>query len=230
MANKGDPNKGELTLSGNRSLAIKRSDLVKRGLDLIEQVDKRQTELVTDREKKALERVITDCESHFLTRCPYMFSSMTDFYKFLYTEVKGHAKVMERVDFEKAKEAYISWAKKSHPAEFDRLFMGFFNEILDGKKTFSRQKLWARIEGVDFQAAAEIIAYAFREAAKKGEAEGVQYITKKEFKDATDHYIERPCFERAITLLEKYPSWLGLFELTKDPSYIWVRDYKKSKE
>jgi hypothetical protein len=205
---------------------------VKRGLDLIDEVEKRQIELVTDEEKEALERVIGDCEIHFLIRDikdSYMFSSMADFYKWLYTEIKFHAE-FEGVNFEKAKEAYISWAKNSHPAEFDQLFMGFFSELLDVTKTFSRQELMARIERADFQAAAESIAYTFREAKKKEGAEGVQYIIKREFKDATDHYIEKPCLERAITLLEKYPSWLGLFELTKDPLIIKMRNFKKSKK
>ena len=112
---------------------------------------------------------------------------------------------------------------QSHPSEFDQLFIGFFDEVLNGEKKISRQELINRIEGVDFQGAAEIIAYAFREVTGKGE--GIQYAAKKEFKDATDHYIERPCFERAISLLEKYPSWLGLFELTKDPTYIRTRNY-----
>jgi hypothetical protein len=148
-----------------------------------------------------------------------MFASMTAFCKFLDTEIRYLAKY-ERVDFEKAKEAYTSWAKKSYPADFDQLFRGFFNEMLDAKKTLSEQELIARMEGVDFQAAAESIAYIIREAVKKEEAEGVQYIVKKEFKNATDHFIGRPCLERAITLLEKYPFWLGLFELTRNYSQV----------
>jgi hypothetical protein len=227
MTDKHDPNKSELTLSRNRSLAIKRSDLVKRGLELIDEVEKRQVGVPTDHEKKALEGIIFDCEMH-RRQGLNMFSSMTDFYKFIDTEVQFHAKI-DGVDIEKAKEAYISWAKKRHSAEYDKLFMGFFNDILDGKKTISRQKLIVSLEGVDFRAAAENIAYTIREAAK-AESEGGQYISKKEFMDATDHYIEKPCLESAITLLEKYPPWLGSFELTKDPSQIMIRNFKKSKK
>jgi len=87
-----------------------------------------------------------------------------------------------------------------------------------------------RIAGADFQAAGENIAYTFQQAAQKAEAEGVQYFAKKEFMNAIDHYMENPCLERAITLLEKYPSFLELFELTKDPIQIWARNFKKSKE
>lgn len=107
--------------------------------------------------------------------------------------------------------------------------MEFFNKKFDGKKTISRQELMARLEGVDFQAAAENIAYTFREAAKKAESEGGQYFANKEFMNATDHYMEKPCLDRAITLLEKYPSCLQLFEFTKDPLQIWARNFKKSK-
>jgi len=199
-----------------------------RGLDLIDQVKKGQVEAPTDREKKIIELIMFDCEMHFLDGIN-IFSSMTDFYKFLDTEVQLHAKI-DGLDIAKAKEAYISWAKKSHSAEYDKLFMEFFNKILDSKKTISGQELMVRLEGVDFQAAAENMAYIIREAAKKGETEGDRYIVMKEFMDATDQYIEKPCLERGITLLGKYPSWLGLFELTKDPSIIRLRNFKKSKE
>lgn len=87
----------------------------------------------------------------------------------------------------------------------------------------------SRLEEVDFQAAAENVAYTFREAAKKAESERVRYIEMKEFMDETDHYIRKPCLGRAITLLEKYPPWLGLFELTKDPLVIAVSNIRRPK-
>jgi hypothetical protein len=199
-----------------------------RGLDLVDQVKKRQVEAPTDREKKIIELEMWDWEIHYRQDLN-MFSSMTDFYKFLDTEVQFHAK-LDGLDIEKAKEAFISWAEKKHSAEYDKLFMGFFNEILDGKKTISRKELMVRLEGVNFQAAAENIAYTFREATKKAESLGGRFIEMKEFMDATDQYIGKPCLEKAIILLEKYPSWLGLFELTKDPLIIRLRNFKKSKE
>ena len=52
----------------------------------------------------------------------------------------------------------------------------------------------------------------------------------KEFIDALDHYMEKPCLERAATFLEEYPSLLGLFELAKDYLVIRMRELKKSKE
>jgi hypothetical protein len=196
-----------------------------KGAEKKEEVEKRQVEVLA-REKKIIESEMWDWELHYKTDLN-MFSSMTDFYKFLDTEVQFHARI-HGVDFEKAKEAYISWAKICHSAEYDKLFMGFFNEILDGKKTISRQELMVRLEGVDFQAAAENIAYTFREAAKKAESVGGWFIEMKEFMDATDRYVGKPCLERAITLLEKYPSWLGLFELTKDTLIIRLRNLRNN--
>ncbi len=88
-----------------------------------------------------------------------------------------------------------------------------------------------RLEGVDFRVAAEIVAYTFQESVAKAESEGGRHIFGlKEFIDALDHYMEKPRLERGTNLLEKYPSLLGLFELTKDPLIIRMRDLKKSKE
>jgi len=184
----------------------------------------------TESEKKVLDSIIWDCQMHYKLG-QNMFSSMTDFLKFLYAEVMCHSMMEGGVDFEKAKEAYTYWAKKSHADEFDQLFTRFFNEILDRKKTFSGQELVTKLEGVDFRVAAEIIAYTFQEAAKKVESEGARHIFGlKEFIDAVDHYTEQPCLERATNLLDKYPSCVGLFELTKDELVIRMRELKKSKE
>ncbi len=156
-----------------------------------------------DSEKKKLESIIWDCQMHY-SLGQNMFSSMTDFLKFLYAELMFHSMIGGGVDFEKAKEAYTSWAKKSHAAEFDRLFKRFFIEILDRKKEFSGKELVAKLEGVDFGIATNIIAYTFEEAAKKVESEGGRHIFGlKEFVDALDHYMEKPCLERAATFLEK---------------------------
>jgi hypothetical protein len=46
MSDRDDPKNGDLILSGNRSLAIKRLDLVKRGLELVQKLKKRQLEVV----------------------------------------------------------------------------------------------------------------------------------------------------------------------------------------
>jgi DNA-binding NarL/FixJ family response regulator len=46
MSDRNDPKKGDLILSGNRSLAIRRLDLVKRGLELVQELKKRHLEVV----------------------------------------------------------------------------------------------------------------------------------------------------------------------------------------
>jgi len=47
-----------------------------------------------------------------------MFSSKADLNAFLHKEVKFQATI-SKVDFKKAEEAYIFWAKKLHSAAFD---------------------------------------------------------------------------------------------------------------
>jgi hypothetical protein len=227
MSKKHNPNKSELIQSRNRSSAIKRSDLVKLGLVLKDEAEKRQAGGPIDRENKIIESIMWGWQMHY-SQGVNMFSSMTDFFRFLDIEVQFHAKT-DGLDMQKAKEAYRYWAKVCHFAEYDKLLVGFFNEILDGKKIISRQELMVRLEGVDFQAAAENIAYTFPEAATKAESVGVRFIEMEESLNATGQYIGKPCLEKAIRLLEKYPSWIGIFELTKDPLIIRLRNFKKSK-
>jgi hypothetical protein len=227
MSKKYDPEKSKLILSRNRRWTIKRASLVKLWLVLKDEAEKRQAGGPIDRENKIIESIMWDWQMHY-SQGVNMFSSMTDFFRFLDIEVQFHAKT-DGLDIQKAKEAYRYWAKVCHSAEYDKLFTEFFNEILDGRKTISRQELVVRLAGVDFQAAAENIAYTFQEAATKAESVGVRFIEKEESLNATGQYIGKPCLEKAIALLEKYPSWLGIFELTKDPLIISLRNFKKSK-
>ena len=64
MSDNPDPPKGELIISGDRNLAIRKSGLVKRGLDLIHESRKRHVEiLVVDDEPlftKLVSRLLTD--------------------------------------------------------------------------------------------------------------------------------------------------------------------------
>ncbi len=64
MSDKHDPNKNELTLSRNRSLAIKRSALAKRGLEFIDEVKKRQVEVLIGND----EPLLTDAFSEFIKK------------------------------------------------------------------------------------------------------------------------------------------------------------------
>lgn len=229
MSEKHDPNKIELTISRNHSLALKKSDLARRGLELIDEAKTEHLEVVAEHEEKRIESIMLDCEIHYRMQGINMFATMEDFYKFADTEVWFHAKV-DKVDFRKAKEAYISWAKKSHYAEYDKLSTGFFNKLLDKKETIGRQELMVRLEGVDFHAVEENIAYILLEIPQKAESKGNRHIATKELMNAADHYFRNPCLERAITLLEEYPSLLGLFELTKDQLYVKTRNHKKPEE
>jgi len=54
MNNKYDPNKSELIISSNRNLAVKKSSVIKRGLELV-------NELVVRKEKK--QRKLSDCSN-----------------------------------------------------------------------------------------------------------------------------------------------------------------------
>lgn len=173
MSDKLDPKKNELVLSRNRSLAIAKSNLVKRGLELIDGGKKREGtpptdhkkkeikkwkfisldevretggglfaddekraldeviyEIIneieeaggsslTDQEKKAIGCIIYDSQIHFRDGVK-IFYSRADFDSFLNMEVKFHA-MCQKVDFEKAKKAYILWAKKYHSSEYDKL-------------------------------------------------------------------------------------------------------------
>jgi hypothetical protein len=76
-------------------------------------------DLATRDEKEAIRQIKLDCKCHYLLG-PNMFSSKVDFYAFLEEEVRFHARLM-KLDFEKAKEAYISWAMENHPAEYDEV-------------------------------------------------------------------------------------------------------------
>ena len=61
-------------------------------------------------EKDAVRELIRDCECHHHIDSN-MLSSVTGFYKFLYTEVKFHADCWG-LDFEQARKAYEVWAGK----------------------------------------------------------------------------------------------------------------------
>lgn len=108
--------------------------------------------------------------------------------------------------------------------------MSFMNKIFGNKKTNIRKELIASLERVDFLAAAENIAYTFREGARKAESEGKRLVMKNELLAAAERFMENPCLEKAITLLEEYPSLLEMFVVTKAPLQVWAREFKKSKE
>ena len=105
--------------------------------------------------------------------------------------------------------------------------MSIFDKIFR-RKSNVLSELKTSLNGVDFKAAAENIAYTFREAERKAQAEGGHAIMKKEFIASAERYMQNPCLESAIVLLNEYPSFYQMFEFTKDPLQAWARDFKKT--
>ncbi|MEI9477823.1 MAG: hypothetical protein WCO26_14775 [Deltaproteobacteria bacterium] len=79
-------------------------------------------DLATRDEKEAIREIKLDSEAHYQIEDKIMFSSTADFYTLIETEIRWHAKLM-KLDFENAKEAYISWAMENHPADYDKVKM-----------------------------------------------------------------------------------------------------------
>jgi len=92
-----------------------------------------------------------------------------------------------------------------------------------------REELVASLQGVDFRAAAENIAFTFREGAKQAAASGNQLLAKSEYVEAANRFMGTPCFESAIALLEEYPSFMPMFEFTKSPLQILRRNLNKDR-
>jgi hypothetical protein len=91
----------------------------------------------------------------------------------------------------------------------------------------NREELVARLEGVDFKGAAGNIAFTFREGARQSALEGKQLFMKSEQVEAANRFMEAPSIESAIMLLEEYPSFLPMFELTKSPLQVLSRNLQK---
>lgn len=70
-------------------------------------------------EEEGINIIIGDCEGHY-NFGPNMFSSKSAFDEFLNKEVRFHAN-LERVDFQKAADAYMKWARTYHAAEYDKI-------------------------------------------------------------------------------------------------------------
>ena len=77
-------------------------------------------DLATRDEKEAIESIKLDCECHYQFQNKIMFSSKAVFYNWLDEEIRFHAKLM-KLDFGKAKEAYVSWAMENHPADYEKV-------------------------------------------------------------------------------------------------------------
>jgi len=71
-------------------------------------------------EQEAIRQIRLDCECHYQFQNKIMFSSRTIFYEWLENEVRFHADLM-RLDYEKGKEAYLSWATENHHEEYEKV-------------------------------------------------------------------------------------------------------------
>ena len=72
-----------------------------------------------DDERMAFESIINDFVTHYKNG-PEMFASRTNFDTFVNTEVRFHAKLL-KVDFERAKEAFLAWVQQNHALEYSAL-------------------------------------------------------------------------------------------------------------
>lgn len=77
------------------------------------------------------------------------------------------------------------------------------------------------LQGVDFEAAKEAIAYMFAVARDEGKQQGGEYYWKQEFADAANAFMSNPCRQAAIQLLEVAPFLLPVFEGSK-PGGRWA--------
>jgi hypothetical protein len=105
--------------------------------------------------------------------------------------------------------------------------MGFFDKLFGKEKEKKRQELMAKLDEVDFIEAAKNIEFTFETGRKQAQEKGGDLLIKKEMLSAVNYYMEKPCLERAIILIEQYPSFLPMFELTKDPLQKWAKEIKE---
>jgi hypothetical protein len=75
--------------------------------------------VIPDNERTAFESIIRDFQSHY-ENGPEMFASRYNFDKFLDTEVRFHAKLLN-IDFEKTRVALLAWIEQNHAEEYLRL-------------------------------------------------------------------------------------------------------------
>ena len=71
-------------------------------------------------EKEGINSVIEDCMTHYAAGCPNMFTSRAEFDEFLEKEVRFEARC-QLVGFQRAADAYISWAETRHFDEYQKL-------------------------------------------------------------------------------------------------------------
>jgi len=102
--------------------------------------------------------------------------------------------------------------------------MGFLNKLFGESE--QRKNLKLKLDGVDFIEAKNNINYTFKIAKDEAEQKGGQYYIKNEMAKALDLFTNNPCLETALPLIEKYPSFIPLFEETKSPLANFLKELK----
>jgi hypothetical protein len=74
-----------------------------------------------------------------------------------------------------------------------------------------------KLEGANFQWVGETIALMFQIAEQEAKEQDGYHVYKAEYLEALGRFIESPCLETAIALLEAVPSLWSVFEQSKDP-------------
>lgn len=102
--------------------------------------------------------------------------------------------------------------------------MGFFNKLFSESE--QRKNLRLKLNGVDFIEARNNINYLLKIMKDEAEQKGGQYCIKNEVAKALDLFMNNPCLENALPLLEINPSFIPLFEETKLPLAKFAKELK----
>jgi hypothetical protein len=113
----------------------------------------------------------------------------------------------------KAQKSYLSL---TCPPLMKGVFMGFFDKLF-GRQSGNNRELIAKLDSVDFIQASRNIEYTFEILGKQAQEQDYLVMLQEEMLIAVGNYIKKPSLERAITLIEQYPSYLPMFESAKNP-------------
>jgi hypothetical protein len=134
-------NTGELVESKNRDLETKKSDLIRLGLELINEIEKQKVEVISMRDKvanvtvvamkilvdkgvpyhKGIKALITDFEFHYQCEVGQgLLSSAQEAILFLHTDVKWHSEGLE-LNYEIGKRIFHFWARTFHQADYEKI-------------------------------------------------------------------------------------------------------------
>jgi hypothetical protein len=102
--------------------------------------------------------------------------------------------------------------------------MGFFDKLLGESE--QRKNIRIKLQWVDFRDAFDNFNLLLKTMKEEGEKKGEQSAMKTEVVQALDVFMKNPCLNTAIPLVEAYPPFIDIFELTKSPIAKLVRERK----